>query len=76
VGDGGDQELGLARKVVQERAAGHAGAALDLEGRGAREAELDQGVDRGLEERVAHLVPALGLGARGARGLRGHETEA
>lgn len=76
VGDGGDQQRGLAGEVMEQRAARDAGAALDLERGGAREAELDQAVDRGLEQRMPHLVPALSLGPRSARGLRRHRGKA
>ncbi len=71
VRDRGDQELGLRREVVQERAARDVGAALHLERRRAGEADLDQRLDRGVEQRAPRLIAALLLRARGAGGL-GH----
>ncbi len=64
--DGGDEQLGLRREVVEEGAARDVGAALDLEGRGAREADLDERFHGGVEEGAPRLVAALLLGARDA----------
>src|SRR5690606_30719466 len=70
--DGGDQELGLGREVMEQRSSRDIGAALDLERRGPREPDLDQALDDGVEQRAPGLVTALLLGARssGAAGLR------
>ena len=69
--DRGDQQLGLRREVMEQGAARDVGAALHLERRGAREADLDQALDRGVEQRAARLVAALLLRTRCAGSL-GH----
>jgi len=75
VADRRDQELGLRREVMEQRAARHARAPLHLQGRGAGEAVLDQAVDRGVEQHAAHLVAPLRLRAwlpgRGLHHARG-----
>src|SRR5690606_18132272 len=68
VRDRRDEQLGLAREVMEERAARDAGLLLDLERRRAGEAVLDQALDRGVEQRAARLVAALRLRARGPGG--------
>ena len=67
--DRGDEQLGLRREVVEQGAARDVGPALDLERGRAREADLDQALDRGVEQRAARLVAALLLGARCASRL-------
>src|SRR5204863_8378592 len=71
VRDGRDQQLGLRRKVVEQGASRDLGAALDLERRGTCESDLDQRLDRGIEQRAPGLVAALLLGSRNTNSL-GH----
>ncbi len=70
--DGGDQQLGLRREVVEQRAARDVRPALDLERRRAREPDLDQALDRGVEQRAPRLVAALLLRAGSADRLWHH----
>jgi hypothetical protein len=71
--DGGHDQVGLGREVVQLGAAGHPGPARDQCGGGTRPAAFDQALDRRLQQPLAHGAAALLL--RHARDRRlGHEA--
>ena len=55
---------------MEQGAARRVRTALDLERGGAGEPDLDQALDRGIEERAPRLVAALLLRPRYAGGLR------
>ncbi|MEO8845966.1 MAG: hypothetical protein ABI591_14990 [Kofleriaceae bacterium] len=70
--DGGDQQLGLRWKVVEQGTARGIGTTLDLERGRAREPDLDQALDGGVEERATSSVTSLLLRSRSTDRLWHH----
>ena len=72
--DGREHQVVLGREVVQLGATADAGALRDQRGRGAAPAVLDQALDGGVEQPLAHGAGALLLGHPGGRAGHGQHS--